>query len=213
MLIGGAAFYSMRSNQRVPPVAVLKESPVAVSKDGAATPTTTPEVSVTAEAAKYALDLRSYIGRVPDKAFWVKFGGVFNSNLLPSGNQWSIGFESFLGGLDQYVFMPCQYDAATNTVTVTWRSVSNIEEGDIGALPHIGAVSLDVNGLGTGISASLDGKGDTRLSFYLADGKTMSAQDASYITKGNFVVLPHPLAEWASALVKESEKPFEISVM
>jgi hypothetical protein len=182
--------------------------PEGTPQTATAVPAIPPQVAVKTPDVE-AMDLRKFVGKVPDKTFWSKVDTVFEGTLMGQGSGGSKALDSFENGLDEYVFTPCQYDANTNTVTTTWKSVSKGVEGDIGGLPDIGAVSLDVNTPGTGIVVSWDG--DASMSFY-AGRKDISASDASGITRGDFRVLPPTLAEWAAALIKDSGKSVVVTV-
>jgi hypothetical protein len=209
MLTLAATCLSCRSGSAIETV---KDGAAAgASKPGTTATKASPEKgrSASTNAVDSAVDLGKCVGKVPDKTFWANVDVVFKGNLMGEGSEGNIALDFLENELDEYVFTPCQYDANTDTVTITWKSVSKGIEGDLGTLPDIGAVSLDVNTPGTGIVASWDG--DASMSFYCAR-KDISASDASRITQGDFRVLPRALSEWADALIKDSGKSMVVTV-
>jgi hypothetical protein len=92
--------------------------------------------SASTNAADRAVDLRKFVGKLPDKTFWSNVDVVFKGTLMGEGSEGNMALDSFENELDEYIFTPCQYDANTDTVTITWKSVSKGVEGDIGTLPE-----------------------------------------------------------------------------
>ena len=202
-------------------VRAAKQSPVAdssltTSPGGSAQPAATPtgaEVSAPAPTlASSDVHLQTYAGRLPDKAFWVSVDRIFSGNLVGEGSEGTMALNSFENNLDTYIFAPCQYDAQTNTMTVTWRGRSKPEEGDIaGSLSENNAISFDPSNPVTGIVATFsDSGGGASLTFY-AHGR-YSPSDANRIASGDLSALPEDLREWGAALMKQSGKPVTIDL-
>jgi hypothetical protein len=159
------------------------------------------------------LRLQTYAGRLPDRTFWDKVGYIFIGNLIGQGHVGAMALDAFLNNLDTYIFAPCQYDAQTNMMTVTWRGKSKPEEGDIaGSLSEINAISFDVNNPDRGIVATFsEGSSDgARMTFYTHD--RISPSDAAQIADGDLSAFPEALRDWAGAVIKQSDKRVKVEV-